>query len=105
MSKRLGPRTFGRKQKQVFLGRDIHEDRNYSEAIATQIDEEIKKIVEERYEIAKTAVEENMDILKEIVAVLIDKEVIEKEELDKIFSDKISREEKDGYLEKDRLMI
>ena len=84
MSKNLGPRTFGKKQKQIFLGRDIYEDRNYSEEIAKKIDEEIKKIVEERYNIAREVIENNMDKLKKIVDILLEKEVIEKEELDKI---------------------
>ncbi|MEQ8186572.1 MAG: ATP-dependent zinc metalloprotease FtsH [Candidatus Eremiobacterota bacterium] len=84
MSKELGPRTLGKKQKQVFLGRDIYEDRNYSEDIAKKIDEEIKNIVEERYKIARAVIENNMDKLKTIVSILIDKEVIDKEELDNI---------------------
>jgi len=84
MSKELGPRTLGKKQKQVFLGRDIYEDRNYSEDIAKKIDEEIKHIVEERYKIAREVIENNMDKLKTIVSILIEKEVIDKEELDEI---------------------
>ena len=84
MSKELGPRTLGKKQKQVFLGRDIYEDRNYSEDIAKKIDEEIKHIVEERYKIAREVIENNMEKLKTIVSILIEKEVIDKEELDEI---------------------
>lgn len=84
MSKELGPRTLGKKQKQVFLGRDIYEDRNYSEDVAKKIDEEIKHIVEERYKIAREVIENNMDKLKKIVSILIEKEVIDKDELDEI---------------------
>ena len=106
MSEDLGPRTFGKKERQVFLGRDIHEHRNYSEAIAKQIDEEIKKIVDSRYRVAKKVVESNMNVLKKIVEVLIEKEVIEKEELNDILlmadeNGKDSLEE----LEKDKLVI
>ncbi len=87
MSKELGPRTLGKKQKQVFLGRDIYEDRNYSEDIAKKIDEEIKQIVEERYKIAREVIKNNMDKLNKIVSILIEKEVIDKEELDEIVPD------------------
>ncbi len=96
MSKELGPRTLGKKQKQVFLGRDIYEDRNYSEDIAKKIDEEIKHIVEERYKIAREVIENNMEKLKKIVSILIEKEVIDKEELDEIVPgivQAVSREE------------
>ncbi|MEQ8172652.1 MAG: ATP-dependent zinc metalloprotease FtsH [Candidatus Eremiobacterota bacterium] len=96
MSKELGPRTLGKKQKQVFLGRDIYEDRNYSEDIAKKIDEEIKNIVEERYKIAREVIENNMEKLKKIVSILIEKEVIDKEELDEIVPgivQAVSREE------------
>jgi cell division protease FtsH len=84
MSKELGPRTLGKKQKQVFLGRDIYEDRNYSEDVAKKIDEEIKNIIEERYKIAREVIENNMEKLKKIVAILIEKEVLDKEELNEI---------------------
>jgi len=105
MSEGLGPRTFGRKEKQVFLGRDLHEDRNYSESIAKQIDEEIKRLVDERYNVARKVVESNMSLLKKIVDVLIEREVIEKEELDEMFNGELDDKEKDGFLEEDKLMI
>jgi len=105
MSEGLGPRTFGRKEKQIFLGRDLHEDRNYSEAIAKQIDEEIKRLVDERYNVARKVVESNMPLLKKIVDVLIEREVIEKEELDEMFNSELNDKEKDEFLEEDKLMI
>lgn len=95
MSEKLGPRTFGKKQKQIFLGRDLHEDRNYSEDIAKMIDEEIKKIVDRQYDLAKSVIENNMESLKKIVNVLIEKEVIDKEELNEILADVIKRKKQE----------
>ena len=53
MSERLGPRTFGRKEELVFLGREISEQRNYSEKVAEEIDEEVRRIIDHAYQVAK----------------------------------------------------
>jgi cell division protease FtsH len=93
MSSELGPRTFGKKQKQVFLGRDIYEDRNFSEEVAKKIDEEIKKIVDERYKVAKEVIQNNMESLEKVVKILIEKEVIEKEEFDDLLAGVVKEQE------------
>ncbi len=80
----LGPITLGKKHEQVFLGRDIAEDRNYSDAIAFKIDQEIKNIIEDAYNRAKEIIEKNADKLKHIAEKLLEKEVLEGKELDKI---------------------
>ena len=77
MSERLGPRTFGRKEELVFLGREISESRNYSEKVAEEIDEEVRQIVEGAYHTAKKLLGENRDKLDTIVKVLLEEETIE----------------------------
>ena len=84
MSDRLGLVTLGRKQHEVFLGRDIMEDRNYSEEIAYAIDQEVRSIIDECYSIAKAILTEHNERLEEITALLLEKEVLEGDELDEL---------------------
>ena len=84
MSTRLGPVNFGRKQSQVFLGRDMHESRNYSEAVAQQIDEEVREIIEGQYERAKKILMGQRELLDKLSLELIRAEVLEEEDLDRI---------------------
>ncbi len=81
MSERLGPRTFGRKEEMVFLGREISETRNYSEKVAEEIDEEVRQIIDRAYDTAKKLLNENRDKIDTIVNVLLEEEVIEGENL------------------------
>ncbi len=80
MSDTLGPVTLGRRHGNPFLGRDLGEDRNYSEDVAKQIDAEVKKIVDEGYQRAEQVLIENREKMTEIVAVLLEKETLEAEE-------------------------
>jgi len=80
MSDELGPITFGNKQEQIFLGRDIARDRNYSEAVAFSIDKEVRRIMEESYQMAEKLLRDNIDKLHLIAGTLMEKEVIEAEE-------------------------
>jgi len=84
MSEKLGNLTFGRREEQIFLGRDIAEERNYSEATAVEIDKEIRKIIEDCYKRAKDELAANMDKLKALAETLIEKEVMDSEEVKKI---------------------
>jgi len=84
MSEKLGNLTFGRREKQVFLGRDIVEERNYSEATAVEIDKEIRKIIEECYKRAKDELTANLEKLKALAETLLEKEVLDSEEVKKI---------------------
>ena len=77
MSDTLGPMTYGTKQDQVFLGRDLLRERNYSEKIAAQIDDEAHRTVEECYTRAKRILEEHKDTLGRIAQELLEKETIE----------------------------
>lgn len=82
MSETLGPMTLGRKEQQVFLGKDIAENRNYSEEVAFQIDKEVEKIIESAYNRAKELLIKNRNKLKKIAKNLLEKETLEGEELD-----------------------
>ncbi|MHB1127638.1 MAG: ATP-dependent zinc metalloprotease FtsH [Bacillota bacterium] len=77
MSDELGPLTFGRRQEQVFLGRDIARDRNYSEAVAFTIDKEARRIMDECYNRAKDMLEKNMEKLNLVAQSLMEKETLE----------------------------
>ncbi|WP_429158238.1 ATP-dependent zinc metalloprotease FtsH [Desulfitispora alkaliphila] len=94
MSNELGPLTFGRKQEQVFLGRDMTRDRNYSEAVAFSIDKEARKIIDASYSRAKEILEEHMDKLHLIANELMEAETLEARE----FIDLMEK----GYIDKDK---
>lgn len=82
MSEELGPLTFGRPQEQVFLGRDISRDRNYSEEIAFSIDKEARRIMENCYQRAKEILENNIHKLHLVATTLMEKETIEASEFE-----------------------
>lgn len=76
----LGPITFGDTEELLFLGREIAHEKNYSENVASQIDEEVKKIVTRAYEAADKILKQNKKALKKIADVLMEKETLEQEE-------------------------
>jgi len=86
MSERLGPRTFGRKEELVFLGREISEQRNYSEKVAEEIDEEVRRIIDRAYHMAKKILTENRAKLDQIARKLIEVETIEGDNLMTLFN-------------------
>ncbi len=77
MSEKLGPITFGRRQDQVFLGRDIGRDKDYSEEIAFAIDNEVKLFIEEAYAAAENLIRSNLDKLNLIANALLERETID----------------------------
>ena len=81
MSERLGPITFGRKEEQIFLGRDIVNQPNYSADTAIKIDEEVTRIVERNYERAKDLLTTNRHLLERIAKSLLEREVLDAEEV------------------------
>ena len=88
MSEVLGPITFGRRQDaQVFLGRDIARDRNYSEEVAYSIDKEVRRLIEEAYTKTEQMLRENIDKLHLIAAALIERETLEASELEQLMQD------------------
>lgn len=86
MSDKLGPITFGAEQEEVFLGRDINNQRNYSEKIASEIDEEVRSIIDNAYRYAERVLKENIDKLHKVSQILIEKEKMDGKEFDSIFS-------------------
>jgi cell division protease FtsH len=86
MSERLGPRTFGRKEEMVFLGREISEQRNYSEKVAEEIDDEVRHIIDTAYQTATKLLGEQRDKLDHIVKVLLEEETIEGDALQAILT-------------------
>ncbi len=81
MSDSLGPITLGRKQDQVFLGRDLGRDRDYSEEIAKAIDQEIRKTIDDCYQRAQDILEEDRSELEKIAQALLEKETLNSEEI------------------------
>ena len=84
MSDKLGNVTLGRREGLIFLGRDIMEEKNYSEETARLIDEEVKKIVDEAYAKAKNLLQQNLDKLKLLSNKLLEKEVLDAEEVKRL---------------------
>lgn len=85
MSEKLGPRTFGQRQELVFLGREISEQRDYSDKIAQEIDEEVQSIIQRAYNVAKNILLANKAKLKQLAEELIAKETLNEPELNAIF--------------------
>jgi cell division protease FtsH len=81
MSERLGPRAFGRKEEMVFLGREISEQRNYSEKVAEEIDEEVRHLIDKAYHTAKQVLTEHRGKLDEVVQWALEQETIEGDDL------------------------
>jgi cell division protease FtsH len=77
----MGPLTFGKKEEQIFLGREIAQHRDYSEATAIRIDAEVGHLVKTAYERAKTYIVENSDALVRIAEALLEREVLDAEEI------------------------
>lgn len=80
----LGPRTFGKKEELVFLGREINEERDYSDRTAEAIDAEVSRYISDAYKTAEKILTEKSDILKKIVEALMEKETLEKEAFNEI---------------------
>ncbi|MDD4607186.1 MAG: ATP-dependent zinc metalloprotease FtsH [Patescibacteria group bacterium] len=85
MSENLGPQTFGKKEEMIFLGKEIHEQRDYSEKIAEKIDQEVSQLIQTSYQTAKDLILKNKNILEAIVKQLLIKETLEKKEFAQFF--------------------
>ncbi|OIP66153.1 MAG: cell division protein FtsH [Nitrospirae bacterium CG_4_9_14_3_um_filter_53_35] len=95
MSDKLGPVTFGKKEEQIFLGREISQHRDYSEATAVEIDSEVRRVVNECHDEARRLLQENIETLKRIAETLLDIEVLNAEQLDEIIDGKSPKEAKE----------
>ncbi len=91
MSENLGPRTFGEKEEMIFLGREIHEQRDYSEKVAEQIDKEISDFIGQAVKRADGIIKARNKELAKVVAALLKKETLEKEEFEQIVGEKSKR--------------
>jgi cell division protease FtsH len=89
MSDKLGPVTLGRQGGPVFLGRDMIDSRNYSEEIAYQIDQEVRRIIDECYKTARETIDTHRDKLQRLAKALIERETLYAEELDDVMAGKV----------------
>ncbi len=84
MSEKLGPRTFGKTDDLIFLGREISSEKNYSEKVAAQIDAEVNKLIMKAMKAAKSIISRNRKLLDKLAATLMEKEILEQDEFYKI---------------------
>lgn len=80
----LGPRTFGKKEELVFLGREISEEKDYSEDTAKEIDKEVSRFISNAYDVAEKIIKDKKDVLEKITKTLLEKETIEKDEFNEL---------------------
>ena len=98
MSDKLGPRAYGKQEEAVFLGKEIHEQRNYGEKVADMIDDEVNRIMQEAYATAKDILSRNKDRMTTIASELYRKETLEGKALEDLFTREVSSEEAEQAL-------
>ncbi len=86
MSENLGPLTFGKKEEQIFLGREISQHRDYSELTAQKIDEEVRDIVIGAYEKTTLLIQDNPEILDRMAKALLERETLNSSDIDEIMA-------------------
>jgi cell division protease FtsH len=86
MSEKLGPMTFGKKEEEIFLGRDFTQKADYSQSTAIEIDAEVRRIIQESYNRAKDLLKTNLRLLHKVAEKLLEKEVLDGSEIDAIVS-------------------
>ncbi|MBL7053248.1 MAG: ATP-dependent zinc metalloprotease FtsH [Candidatus Portnoybacteria bacterium] len=89
MSEKLGPRTFGKKEEMIFLGREISTEKDYSEEVAAQIDKEVTKLTDTAFKTAQSILNKNRKKLNQIAQVLIKKETIERKQFELLMKKKV----------------
>jgi cell division protease FtsH len=90
MSENLGPLNYGKKEELIFLGKEMQRQRDFSETTAKEIDEELKSMVTKCFEKAKALIVNNVDALHAIATALLDKEVLDGQEIDDILAGKVN---------------
>jgi cell division protease FtsH len=97
MSEKLGPRVLGRNHDMPFLGREMGNEPDYSEEIAREIDDEIRRVIEEAHTRAQQTLRDHMDELHQLSAILIERETIDKDQFERLLAgesaDDVFREE------------
>jgi cell division protease FtsH len=86
MSEKLGPRVLGRNHDMPFLGRDMGSEPDYSEEVAREIDDEIRRVIEDAHESAQRVLREHMDELHRLSAILIERETIDKDQFERLLA-------------------
>ncbi|MDI3515967.1 MAG: cell division protease FtsH [Thermotogota bacterium] len=104
MAEELGPLSWGKEEEEVFLGRDWMRMRNYSEEVAARIDREVQEIVDQCYNRAKEILNAHRKELDEVVEILLDKEVIEGDELRKLLRRELKIEDEDAEVSKSKAL-
>ena len=89
----MGSMTYGEPQEHVFMGRDFGQTKDYSEQVAYELDVEVKKIIDEKYLLAKNILTQNRDILQELAMSLLEHETVNAEEFDNLIEDVKRRRE------------
>jgi cell division protease FtsH len=87
MSEKLGPMTFGKKEEQIFLGRDFTQQQDYSESTAVEIDAEVRRIIQASYERAKELLHSNLQLLHRLAEKLLEKESLDSAEIDAVMQE------------------
>jgi cell division protease FtsH len=96
MSQKLGPMVYGKKEELVFLGREISEQRDYSDSVAQEIDSEVRRLISEAYDRARSLLTEYRDKLDAIARRLIEVETIDAAEFERIFPAPNGHEKRHG---------
>jgi cell division protease FtsH len=86
MSEKLGPRVLGRDHSQPFLGREMGNEPDYSDEIAREIDDEIRRVIEEAHSTAHRVLREHMEVLHKLSAILIERETIDKDQFERLLA-------------------
>jgi cell division protease FtsH len=86
MSEKLGPRVLGRNHDLPFLGRDMGSEPDYSEEVAKEIDDEIRRVIEEGHDTANRVLREHMDVLHQLSAILIERETLDKDQFERLLA-------------------
>jgi cell division protease FtsH len=95
----LGPRTFGHKEEMIFLGKEIHEERNYSDKLAEEIDRQVSKFIDEAYKVSQRILTEKKETLEKLSNILLKKETIEQAEFNEIVGIKKKESQEEGISE------
>jgi cell division protease FtsH len=101
MSDKLGPLTFGKREEQIFLGKELTRHKDYSEKTAEDIDGEVRTIVGERYDYAKQLLLDNRETLEKVAERLLDKETLDADELEDVITGNNGSTAKDEKLVKE----
>ena len=86
MSEKLGPRVLGRNHDMPFLGREMGAEPDYSEEVAREIDDEVRRIIEEGHDLALKVLREHMDDLHRISRILIERETIDRDQFERLLA-------------------